>query len=117
MEAKSIRWISVFLLILGAAAAAIGWYVVNPGNELGWALLSTVVIWPVVVAFTGALETLAFGSMRRVYVILVLVLGLAVSLVVRFTGGALISGLIALAIIYALKKPLIAVKNGKKKAQ
>ena len=42
MEAKSIRWISVFLLILGAAAAAIGWYVVNPGNELGWALLSTV---------------------------------------------------------------------------
>ncbi len=114
MEAKSIRWISIFLLVLGAAAASVGWYVVNPGSEMGWVFLSTVVIWPVVVAFAGALETLAFGSMRGVYTILALALGLVVSLVVRFPGGALVSGLIALTLVYAFRKPLTSIKTEKK---
>ena len=117
MEAKSIRWISIFLLVLGAAAVSAGWYLISPGNELGWVFLSTVVIWPVVVAFTGALEILAFGSVRGVYAILVLALGLVVSLMVRFPGGALISGLIALALVCAFRELITSIKTRNKGPQ
>ena len=117
MEAKSIRWISIFLLVLGASAASAGRYLISPGNELGWVFLSTVVIWPVVVAFTGALEILAFDTMRGVYAILVLALGLVVSLMVRFPGGALVSGLIALALVYAFRGPLTSIKTRNKGPQ
>ena len=95
-------YISIILLVLGAVALWAAWYAIDPGDAMGWSVLSTAVIWPVIVAAAYVIEIAANGEKRALFYILVLVLGLAVSFAVRFLWGALVSGVIAVLIVGAV---------------
>ena len=70
---------------------------------MGWSVLSTVVIWPIIVAAACVIEIVTNGTKRGVFFILVLALSLIVSFAVRFPGGALASGVIAVLLVGAVQ--------------
>jgi len=107
------KWISIVLLIAGAILLSAAWYVLPAGEAMGRAVLSTAVIWPIIVAVTSVLEIVNYGTLRNAYIVLVLGAGLIVSFLVRFPGGALVSGLIMLMIVYGMQQ-IVHTKKSRK---
>ena len=105
------HWVSVILLIIGAVILSIAWYLISPGDAMGWAVLSTAVVWPAVVAVSSVFEILAHRTMRGVFVAVVLFTSLIVSFTVRFPGGALASGLIAMLITAGIHQLVISLRT------
>lgn len=100
------QWASLILLAIGAILLSVAWYIITPGNELGWAFLSTIVLWPIIVVIASIVEIHTNSDLRGTYIVVALCIGFIVSFMVRFPGGTFLSGMLTILVFVAVQKTI-----------